>query len=296
MLLAGYSWQLGMMPLTLVAIEQAIELNGAAVAANRRAFALGRLAAYEPEALLADETRVPKQADLPAFISARTQDLMDYQNAVYAQRFRALVDFAGKRETALGIQDGALQEAVARSFYKLMAYKDEYEVARLYSDGQFQQRLAENFEPGYRLNFHLAPPLLARHDPATGRPRKIRFGAWMRPAFALLARLRWVRGTGLDIFGYTAERREERAAISEYEARMNRVLAALDSDNRALACRIAQLPMQIRGFGPVKRNNAQAAARQLDQLMEQWENQRTAVLVPTDAPERAEIRQEEHSI
>jgi len=296
MLLAGYSWQLGLMPLPLVAIEQAIELNGTAVAANRRAFALGRLAAHEPEALLADENRIPKQADLPAFISARTQDLTDYQNAVYAQRYRTLVDFVGKRETALGIREGALQEAVARSFYKLMAYKDEYEVARLYSDGQFQQRLAENFEPGYRLNFHLAPPLLARHDPTTGRPRKMRFGGWMRPAFTLLASLRWVRGTALDIFGHTAERREERAAIFEYEARMNRLLAALDSGNHALACRIAQLPMQIRGFGPVKRNNAQAAARQLVQLMQQWEDQRTAVLVPTGAPERAEIRHEEHTV
>ena len=153
------------------------------------------------------------------------------------------------------LQSTRLAEAVARNYFKLLAYKDEYEVARLQSDPAFRARIASQFEGDYKLNFHLAPPLLARPDPLTGKVQKMHFGPWMMTAFEVLARLKFLRGSALDVFGYTAERRTERALIGEYEALVDELLTRLGADNHALAVQLASLPDEIRGFGHVKERN-----------------------------------------
>jgi indolepyruvate ferredoxin oxidoreductase len=152
-----------------------------------------------------------------------------------------------------------LSEAVARYLFKLMAYKDEYEVARLYTDGSFAKQVAASFDGDLKLEFHLAPPLLAKHDPVTGRPRKMNFGAWMMGAFGFLARFKFLRGTPFDPFGYSSERRTERRLIEEYRAVVEEIVHALTAENHALAVAIASIPEKIRGFGPVKEKHLTAA-------------------------------------
>jgi indolepyruvate ferredoxin oxidoreductase len=160
-----------------------------------------------------------------------------------------------------------LAEAVARYYAKLLAYKDEYEVARLYSDGDFRRKIEGMFEGDYRMVFHLAPPLLARKDPLTGEPRKMRFGSWMRPVFKVLKSLKGLRGTALDVFGYTQERRTERALIREYEDTVERVLAGLTPHNHAIALELLSLPEEIRGFGHIKTASVVAARKKRDALL-----------------------------
>jgi indolepyruvate ferredoxin oxidoreductase len=204
--------------------------------------------------------------NLAELIERRAQFLTGYQNAAYAARYRALIERVRVAEqNAVG--GTRLAEAVARYYAKLLAYKDEYEVARLYATGEFKKKIEGMFEGDYRLNFHLAPPLLAKTDPLTGEPRKMQFGPWMLSAFGLLAKLKGLRGTPLDVFGRTAERRMERALIGEYERTMEALLAGLTPDNQALAVEIASLPEAIRGFGHVKAKSVVAArARQAELL------------------------------
>jgi indolepyruvate ferredoxin oxidoreductase len=265
-LLMGYAWQKGLIPLKRESIEAAIDLNGVAIPFNKRAFALGRLLATRPDQVLAlvEATRGPQPeppaTSLDEMIARREADLVLYQDAAYAARFRSLVDQA---RTAGG---DAFGEAVAKSLYKLMAYKDEYEVARLYSDGRFQAAYAAQFAGG-KPRVLLAPPLISRIDPATGRPKKISFGPWVFKAFGVLARLKGLRGTKLDIFGYSEERRHERADIAAYEADIARLCAELNPANIGLAIAIAKLPMDVRGFGPVK---AKARAEMLKRRETLW--------------------------
>jgi indolepyruvate ferredoxin oxidoreductase len=255
----GYAWQKGLVPVGAAALEQAIELNGAGVTMNKLAFLWGRRAAHDPAAV--ERVAAPRpepgsslrlSASLDELIERRAAFLVGYQDERYARRYLDLVDRAraAERERARGRQ--GLAEAVARGYFKLLAYKDEYEVARLHSDGAFAARLAGEFEGDYRLAFNLAPPLLARRDPATGVPRKIAFGPWILTAFRVLARLKRLRGTAFDPFGYTAERRTERRLIAEYETLVAEVLARLDDANHAAAVELAALPLRIRGFGHVK--------------------------------------------
>ncbi len=212
----GYAFQKGTVPLGLAAIERAIEMNGVAVASNKRAFAFGRLAAHDlvrVEALVrATRTGEPtsEPQGLAALVERRAAFLADYQDAAYAQRYRDLVEAIAAAERSRARGRSELAEAVARNLFKLMAYKDEYEVARLYTDGAFLRKLQRQFEGSFTLQYQLAPPMLARRDPVTGVPRKRAFGPWMVHVFRLLARLRWLRGTAFDLFGYTAERRMER--------------------------------------------------------------------------------------
>ncbi len=267
----GYAWQRGLVPVSLEALLKAIELNGVAVESNKLAFSLGRLAAADPKAceqLLAqpaDEAAQPESLD--AFVDRGIAHLTGYQNGAYAQRFVALVDKARERERSLG-GDASLPfaRAVAASALKLMAYKDEYEVARLYTDGRFQQELQRQFEGDVKLEFYMAPPLLSR--PKNGQaPRKLRFGGWMLRALKLVAHGKAIRGSALDVFGHTEERRMERQLIGVFEARVNELLPALTQDKLALAREIAAVPMTMRGYGHVKLANvALARAREAELL------------------------------
>ncbi|WP_341643560.1 indolepyruvate ferredoxin oxidoreductase family protein [Thauera sp. SDU_THAU2] len=273
--LLGFAWQRGLVPVSEAALMQAIELNGAAVDMNRRAFRWGRRAAHDlqsVEALLppASAEKLPAPG-LDALIERRMAMLADYQDAAYAERYRRLVERVREAEArSIGAGSTRLAEAVARSYARLLAYKDEYEVARLHSAAAFRQQLDETFEGDYSIRFHLAVPLLARPDPRTGRIAKRSFGPWVLRLFRLLASFKRLRGTRLDIFGHTAERRAERALITEFETDVEELLGSLSPDRLPLAIQLAELPERIRGFGHIKTRNMAWAAQQRKQLLVQW--------------------------
>jgi indolepyruvate ferredoxin oxidoreductase len=235
-------------------------------------------AAVERVASPADATPAtsPAPRTLDETIAHRTSWLTDYQDAAYAGRYRALVEKVRAREGAVRPGSTVLTEAVARYAYKLMAYKDEYEVARLYADPAFKEKIKAQFEGDYKLHFHLAPPLIAKRDPVTGELRKAEYGTWVFTAFKVLAKLRGLRGTALDIFGYTAERRMERRLIGDYEAVMGEVLDRLESGNHALAVRIASIPEDIRGYGHVKERHLKAAKAKEAELLDSLRNPQAA--------------------
>jgi indolepyruvate ferredoxin oxidoreductase len=270
MLLLGYAWQQGLVPLGRDSILRAIELNGVAVEANKAAFAWGRRAAVDLAAVerVAGIVRAPRES-LDDLVATRARELSGYQDAAYARRYTALVETVRGAEGALGASARPLTEAVARAYYRLLASKDAYEVARLYSDGRFEAAIGAAFEGDYALRFRLAPPGLVRSDPGTGEPRKHSFGPWLLPVLRVLARLKWLRGTALDPFALTADRRLERALLGEYEATVRELLASLTPENHALAVELARLPERIRGFGPVKRRAAEAARAERDRLLAQ---------------------------
>ena len=276
MFMLGYCWQKGWMPLARASIERAIELNGVAVEFNLKSFVWGRRAAVDLErvrriAMPADVIPIGQHLsrNLDELVERREKLLTQYQDEAYAARYRALVDRVRKTEQERA-GSSRLTEAVARYYAKLMAYKDEYEVARLHADPQFVQTIREQFEGDYHLVFHLAPPLLARTDPRTGAPQKIRFGPWMLTAMRWLAKLKGLRGTALDPFGRTAERRTERALIAEYEQAIEKLLAGLTRDNLTLAVEIASLPEQIRGYGHIKAKNIDEARKKRDELLARY--------------------------
>jgi indolepyruvate ferredoxin oxidoreductase len=272
----GHAWQRGRIPLTLAAIDRAIELNGVAVEANRQALAWGRRAAHDLSAVerLARpaESGMParKAATLDEMVAVRANQLAAYQNAGYARRYEALVARVRAAELARAPGFGGLAEAVARYGYKLMAYKDEYEVARLFADPRFAARLRDGFEGDFALRFHLAPPLFARRDPDTGLPVKHEFGRWMMGAMRLLAAGKVLRGTPLDPFGHTFERRTEQRLIVDYESVVDELTGGLDADNHALAVEIACVPEKIRGFGHVKVRHLAEAKRCEADLLAAW--------------------------
>jgi indolepyruvate ferredoxin oxidoreductase len=253
--LVGYAWQKGLVPLGEAAILRAIELNGVAVQLNREAFLWGRRAAQEPEAVAAAAGLAEAPAAAPsldALVERRAAFLRDWQDAAWARRYREAAAAVRAAEEAAVPGATALAEAAAKGLFRLMSYKDEYEVARLYSDGSFLRQLGAELERWGRLELHMAPPLLAQRDPVTGHPRKRRFGPWVMPAMRLLARLRRLRGTALDPFGRTAERRRERRLIDDYTALLREITSRLSPDNHALAVELAGVAESIRGFGHVK--------------------------------------------
>jgi indolepyruvate ferredoxin oxidoreductase len=273
-LLVGFASQKGLIPISPEAMLEAIRLNGVAVAANQAAFNWGRLLAHDPAQVeaAAKAAFAPTKAErlsetLDEAVARRVAFLTAYQDAAYAERYKARVDAIRSLERERLPGSDKLSWAVAKNYFKLLAYKDEYEVARLYTDGTFHQQLARTFDGDYRLEFHLAPPLLAKPDPETGRPRKLRFGPWMMTAFRLLARLKGLRGTRFDIFGYNAERRMERRLIAEYEAMLDRVAGHLGAESHATAVALAALPEQIRGFGPLKHAAVEKAEARKQELM-----------------------------
>jgi indolepyruvate ferredoxin oxidoreductase len=257
--LLGYAWQLGLVPVSGAALDRAIELNGAAVELNRKAFLWGRRAAVEPGFIERYAAPAEQRAStLAEIVARRVEFLTAYQDAAYAARYRSLVEKVAAAETSLGTTK--LSEAVARSYFKLLAVKDEYEVARLYAETDFLDRVKETFDGDFELHFHLAPPWIARPDSRTGRVRKLAFGPWTMTAFRWLARLRKLRGTWLDPFGRSRERRMERQLIADYEADVALILARLSAPSLAIAVELAELPGTIRGFGHVK-TRAMAAAQ-----------------------------------
>ncbi len=279
MFLVGYAYQLGAIPLSAAAIERAIELNGEAVAMNRSAFHWGRRAVLDRagvEALAKPAAAIASDAEhlsesLDETIERRVKFLTAYQNAAYARRYRVTVEKVRAVEAGRAPGKDGLADAVARYLFKLMAYKDEYEVARLYTDGAFLKQVANEFDgSNLRLEFHLAPPLFARIDKATGLPCKMSFGPWLMPAFHMLAGLRFLRGTALDPFGRSLERRTERGLIADYEAILDEVLARLSPENHHLAIGLAVIPEKIRGFGHVKQQHLAAAKADEAALLEQF--------------------------
>jgi indolepyruvate ferredoxin oxidoreductase len=279
----GLAWQRGLVPLSAEALERAIELNGTAVAMNRQAFLWGRRAACDPagveaavralkggedgEAAAEPAHRVLSRS-LDEIVERRVAFLTDYQDAAWAARYRDLVRRAREAEERQGRGLTGLAEAVARNAFKLMAYKDEYEVARLYTDGTFAKSVADRFEGDYRLTFHLAPPAIAHKDPRTGHLKKRTFGPWMMAAFRILAKGKRLRGTRFDPFGRTEERGMERRLIAEYEATVEELIARLSPATHALAVSIAQVPDMIRGFGHVKEANVAKAEVLKAELLE----------------------------
>ncbi len=262
-MMLGFAWQKGLVPVSLNALTQAIVLNGVAIEKNHRAFLIGRLAAEKPDALKGLLDPKPQtDGTLDEIVTRREAFLTDYQNADYAAHYRRLVDRVRDAEAPLG--GDAVSRAVARSLFKLMAYKDEYEVARLHTETGFSARIAGEFEGDYRIVHHLAPPFLASGTDARGRPFKRQFGPWVRMPFRMLARMKRLRGTAFDPFGYTAERRMERDLIGWYEAHVEKALAKLDAGNAAELGEILALPMQIRGYGPVKEEAAKRIRSEME--------------------------------
>ena len=284
MFMLGYAYQKGWVPLSGESLKRAIELNGVAVEFNQQSFLWGRRAAADQEkvkriATPAEVIPIDQHfsRNLDELIERRTKFLTDYQNAAYARKYLGLVERVRKTEQSR-VGSSKLAEAVARYYAKLLAYKDEYEVARLHANGDFQRKIEGMFEGDYKMVFHLAPPLLAKPDPVTGEPRKMAFGPWIVHLFKVLKHLKGLRGTPLDIFGYTEERRMERALIGEYEQSVERLLRGLTAQTHALAVQIASIPEEIRGFGYIKQRNVDAARRKREELF--------ARFTASPAPER----------
>lgn len=255
-LLVGFAWQKGLLPFSAASFEAAIQANGAAVELNRRAFAWGRLAAVDMNLVkhtagLVTESQLPEEA-IDTLIERRLADLTAYQDAEYAKRYSVLLDKVRHATTAHRTKGAALLRSVAVHAYKLMAYKDEYEVARLYSEPAFKESLASQFVDAKRVSVWLAPPVISRIDPRTGRPAKRKFGPWIFPCLALLARMKKLRGTALDPFSRSAERRMERALRDEYLASVESLCERLDASNLDGVIALAELPSVVRGYGPVK--------------------------------------------
>src|SRR5882762_545132 len=270
MFMLGYAYQKGWIPVSGASLERAIELNGVVVEFNQKSFLWGRRAAVDPErvqrvatpaAVIPIEQHLSRNLD--ELVERRVKLLTEYQDAAYAERYRSLVERVRKAETG----STKLTEAVARYYAKLLAYKDEYEVARLHADGEFGKKIEGMFEGDFRVVYHLSPPLLARRDPLTGEPSKMRFGPWMGFVFKVLKSLKSLRGTPLDVFGYTTERRTERALIREYEETVEKLLQGLSPQSHALAVQIASLPEEIRGYGHLKMKSIVAARKKRGELL-----------------------------
>ena len=271
-MMLGFAWQKGWVPLAHESLMRAIELNGVTVDKNKAAFEWGRRAAHDwpsVEKLLAPAQviELKRRDTLEAIVSRRIDFLTHYQNAAYAKQYGDFVERVRTAEAPLA--KTALAEAVARYLFKLMAYKDEYEVARLYTQTGFQEKIAAMFEGDYKVHFHLAPPAIARRN-AKGELQKRKFGPSTMVLFRLLAKLKGLRGTTFDVFGKTEERRTERELIGQYRASVEQVIAGLDASNHALAVEIARIPEQIKGYGHVKERNLKPARERWAALMAQW--------------------------
>ncbi len=283
-MMLGIACQAGLLPVSRQSIEAAIKANDVAVDYNLRAFALGRLWAHDRSAM---ESLLPTPGDsggefvagiedLDARIDARYEDLVQYQDRAYAERYRGLLDKVREAETSRAAGRSGLADAVARNFYKLMAYKDEYEIARLYTSGDWLESVKAQFQDYRQIRFHMAPPLISRRNRETGELEKREFGFWLYRVLKIVAKLRSLRGTSFDVFGYSDERREERRLIEEYEATIGELCSALDHENHELAVQIASIPDLIRGFGHVKDKNLKSAAADRKRLLETFRSVRSA--------------------
>ncbi|CAN5327937.1 indolepyruvate ferredoxin oxidoreductase family protein [soil metagenome] len=297
MFMLGYAWQKGWVPLSESSILKAIELNATSVSFNQQAFLWGRRAAHDLAAVelvaKANDTTTQviefkRMQTLDDIIKRRIELLTAYQNAAYAKQYADFVAQVRATESALGEAGKALRltDAVARYLYKLMAYKDEYEVARLYTDGAFKKKIGSMFEGDYQIKFHLAPPLLAKRD-HHGHLIKQEFGPWMMAAFGVLAKMKFLRGTALDVFGYTAERRVERALIGDYQQTILSLLPKLTVESLPTLVAIASIPEDIRGYGHVKDRHLKAAKEKEAALLRAFELPGAPVISPGDGTRRA---------
>lgn len=272
----GFAYQRGLIPVSASAIDQAIKLNNIAIEANRQAFAWGRQAALDMAGVEAAIAPAQEEVSLPDtlvdIVAHRRRHLTRYQNAVLADRYQTLVDRVTAAETRIAPDSDKLAKAVAWSYAKLLAYKDEYEVARLYTDGRFAKDIADRFEGTAKIHFHLAPPLIAKRNPITGHLKKQEFGPGMMWAFRMLARFKGLRGTAFDIFGRSEERKIERQMISDYEQLITLLLSKLTATNLSIAVALAALPEQIRGYGHVKEASIARVASQRAALLAKFEN------------------------
>ncbi len=286
-LMMGYAAQKGLLPLSTDAIEEAIRLNGTFVKGNLRTFALGRLTAHDPKALaeqLAQHQELPKLDTVEDVLTSRTALLTQYQNEKYACEYSDVVASVRQRANARKVPNSdKFVRQVALTLAKLMAYKDEYEVARLYTSPTFWERLNNQFTGDLKLSFHLAPPLLPGKD-ASGRPKKRTFGPWVISAFKLLAKMKPLRGTVLDAFGYTAERRMERALIGEYRGLIDGIVDRLDQSNLTEAIALAGAAADIGGYGPVKEASVEEYRKQLPGLVKAFENPGVQIADPQLLP------------
>jgi indolepyruvate ferredoxin oxidoreductase len=266
MLMLGFAWQGGLVPISLAALDRAIELNGVAVARNKQAFAWGRIARADRDFLPKASRGEPAAETLDEMIARRSAFLTQYQNRAYATRYEATVARVRRAESGFGSEK--LTDAVARSLFKLMAYKDEYEVARLHMESGFLDELRREFEGDFKVKYHLAPPLLPSRKDARGRPRKRAFGPWLQMPLKLLARAKFLRGTVFDPFGYTVERRGESELIRWYEREIDTMLAKLTAKSLPDLVAIARAPLEIRGYGPVKDAAIPRAKAEVERLWE----------------------------
>ena len=283
----GFAWQRAMVPVSAQALERAIELNGVAVDFNKQAFLWGRRCAHQPEkvmGLLSKPKKAVSLQTLDELLTDRQERLRSYQNAAYTKTY---IDVMSKLRAAdpHSEQADSVSYAAAQQLFRLMAYKDEYEVARLYSDGEFQRKLAAQFEGDYTLRFNLAPPLLSKRDPQTGELVKQEYGPWMQSAFRWLAKFKFLRGTAMDVFGYTQERKQERQDIVDYRALLESIILELRDDNYPVAVELAASVSKLRGYGHVKdRNREQLTADQAVLLRRlRGENEQESKLLFVDA-------------
>jgi len=272
--MVGFAYQRGLIPLSSEAIRRAIELNGVSVAMNRTAFRLGRLTAHKPSTIDgAGKHQITSarphrtiSTSLDEMISRRVDFLIDYQNSRYASEYFSYVAKARAKELSVMQAEGRFSEAVARSLFRLMSYKDEYEVARLYSGADFRTQIAEMYEECGRITFHLAPPMLTCRDSDGGVPRKLAFGPWMFSVFSVISKLKGLRGTAFDLFGYTVERRMERSLVEEYRASVDRTIDVMRPETFDTAVAIASIADEISGFGHVKSESVRVARQRWEEL------------------------------
>lgn len=280
LLLVGYAWQKGLLPLTEASLMRAIELNDVAIDWNKQAFRWGRYAAIDMKAvttLMLPELTSNKPMSTEELIMDFERELVAYQSEKYAARYRSTVDTALAAEKTINPDSTVLTEAIAHNAYKLMAYKDEYEVARLYSDKAFIKNLHDTFEGNFKLQFHLAPPLISPRDKDSGNLQKITFGSWMLKTFSILAKFKFLRGTVWDIMGKSAARKAERKLVLDYEAWVRTLATKINARNFDLAVEIASIPKSIRGYGHVKEKNMTSANKHRDLLMKRWRSEDASI-------------------
>jgi indolepyruvate ferredoxin oxidoreductase len=294
-MLLGFAWQKGWIPLGQAALLRAFELNAVQVEKNKAAFEWGRRAAHDPQGFAALATTeqvitLARRPSLEEVVKRRVEFLTAYQNATYAQQYAEVLARVQKAEAALPSNPPStrLSEAVAKGLFKLMAIKDEYEVARLHADPAFAQQLQVQFEGDFKLHYHLAPPLLAKRN-TKGELVKREFGSWVGNLFKLLRHGKVLRGTALDLFGHSAERRDERATLARYRASVDELLAGLAPQNLALAVQIASLPEHIRGYGHIRARHLAQVLPQWDGLMRQWRDGGKAATPGTAAQSATQV-------
>ncbi|MGF2736522.1 indolepyruvate ferredoxin oxidoreductase family protein [Marinobacter sp. DUT-1] len=293
-MMLGFAWQQGLLPLSEAALMRAIELNGVAVERNKEAFGWGRVAAVDPNVIddllnpVSEPVEVRSELTLEQLIETRYQHLVSYQNRRWADNYRDLVERVRQAEQGIGQQDLLLTRAVAEQLYRFMAYKDEYEVARLFAETDFMKEVEKTFEGDFKVHFHLAPPILNRGTDARGRPQKRQFGPWMFRAFKLLAKLRGLRGTALDPFRHSADRKLDRALLADYRQLAERIGRELDTDNYETFLQLAELPADVRGFGPVREQAVEAIRQRQQQLLKALETGRPTLIRTKPAGEKEE--------